>query len=263
MLDAILILKVCLAPVLILAASLAGHRWGNTVSGWIVGLPLVSAPVILLLALERGNEFAAASAQGSLLGIVSLSAFSLAYAWLSLLRGQGWLLSMLAGWGVYFAATFALGYAAVSIFAAFICVVAWLRLVMRIFPTSNTPVKAAPQGGFPWVDVAVRMVAAVGLTFAITEYAPVLGPTLSGLLIPFPIYTSVMVTSLHRGQGATSVFQFLRGAIVSSFTPALFWLIVGSTIVQWGIGPSYALAIAASVMLHWVLLKTLLKNGAT
>ncbi|HIH89331.1 TPA: hypothetical protein HA344_09025, partial [Candidatus Bathyarchaeota archaeon] len=101
------------------------------------------------------------------------------------------------------------------------------------------------------------------LILAITEYAPALGPTLSGLLTPFPIYTSVMVASIHRRQGAASASQFVRGAIVSSYTPALFWLIVGSTIVSWGIGFSYALAIVASTALHWVLLKTLLKNGAT
>ncbi len=262
MLDAILLLKIGLAPLLILGASIAGHRWGHTVSGWIIGLPLVSAPVILLLALERGNEFAAASAQGSLLGIVSLSAFSLAYAWLSLRRGLGWLPAMLLGWGVYFAATFVLGYAAVSTFAAFIIVAAWLHIVTKVFPEAKAPAKST-QGGFMWGDVAVRIIAAVVLIFAITEYAPALGPTLSGLLIPFPIYTSVMVTSIHRRQGAAPASQFVRGAIVSSYTPALFWLIVGSTIVSWGIGPSYALAIIASIALHWVLFKTLLKNGAT
>lgn len=261
MLDGVLLLKIGLAPLLIVAASFAGHRWGNTVSGWVVGLPLVSAPVILLLAIERGSEFAAASAQGSLLGIVSLSAFSLAYAWLSLRGGLGWLPSMLLGWGVYFAATFVLGFAAVSIIAAFIVVAAWLRLVSRVFPETHASVAPVP-GGFPWGDVAVRIVAAVGLIFAITEFAPALGPTLSGLLTPFPIYTSVMATSIHRRQGAESASQFVHGAIVSSYTPALFWLIVGSTIVSWGVGASYALAIAASIVLHYVLLKAI-RRGAT
>lgn len=259
MLDGVLLLKIGLAPLLIVAASVAGHRWGNTIGGWVVGLPLVSAPVILLLAIERGSEFAAASAQGSLLGIVSLSAFSLAYAWLSLRKGLGWLPSMLLGWGVYFAATFVLGFAAVSITAAFIVVAAWVRLVTRVFPETHTSVAPKP-GVFPWGDVAVRIVAAIGLIFAITEFAPALGPTLSGLLTPFPIYTSVMVTSIHRRQGAESASQFVRGAIVSSYTPALFWLIVGSTIVSWGVGLSYALAITASLVLHYVLLRTLRKS---
>ena len=35
-----LALKLSLTPILILLASLAGRRWGETLGGWIVGLPL-------------------------------------------------------------------------------------------------------------------------------------------------------------------------------------------------------------------------------
>jgi hypothetical protein len=40
-----LLLKLIVAPLLIGAASLAGRRWGETVSGWFIGLPLTSGPV--------------------------------------------------------------------------------------------------------------------------------------------------------------------------------------------------------------------------
>jgi len=256
LLDAVLLLKVGVAPLLILAASLAGYKWGNTVSGWIVGLPLVSAPVILLLALERGNDFAAASAQGSMMGIISLSAFSLVYSVLSLRRGLGWVPSLLLGWGIYFVSTFVLGYASATIIIAFAGVVVWLLIVAKVFPVADAP-EVTKSSGFPWGDAVVRIVAAVALIFAITEYAPALGPTMSGLLTPFPIYTSVMVTSIHRRQGAASATQFVRGSTLSSFTPAVFWLIVGSTIMPLGIVVSYALAIIASMALHWVILKKL------
>ena len=262
MLDVILLLKVGLAPVLILAASFAGNRWGNTVSGWIVGLPLTSAPVILLLALERGGEFAAASAQGALLGLVSLSAFSLAYSLLSLRLRLGWLPSMLLGWGIYFASSFILKYASVPLAIAFVCVLAWLLLVARVFPVADAPEKTA-SGGSTWGDMIIRIVGAVALIFAITEYAPSLGATLSGLLTPFPIYTSVMVSTIHRRQGVVSASQFVRGATLSLFTPAVFWLIVGSTILVWGVGASYIIAIVVSLALHWLLLKAMRKRDAT
>lgn len=262
MLDAILLLKVGLAPLLILAASFAGYRWGNTVSGWIVGLPLTSAPVILLLALEQGSGFAATSAQGSLLGLVSLSAFSLAYSLLSLRLRLGWLPSMLLGWCIYFISSFALEFASVPVMVAFICVVAWLLLVARLFPVVDTP-ETTTSSGSNWKDVVIRIVAAVALIFAITEYAPALGPRLSGLLTPFPIYTSVMVSTIHRRQGIASASQFVRGATLSLFTPAVFWLMVGSTIVAWGVGASYALAIVAALVLHWALFKALRRRGPT
>src|SRR5437879_3357737 len=58
----ILIFKLVAAPLLIGAASLAARRWGETVSGWLIGLPLTSGPVCFFLAVEQGSGFAAAAA---------------------------------------------------------------------------------------------------------------------------------------------------------------------------------------------------------
>ncbi len=55
----IFLLKLLLVPTFIGIVSLAGRRWGPTVSGWLVGLPLTSGPVAFFLALEQGNVFAA------------------------------------------------------------------------------------------------------------------------------------------------------------------------------------------------------------
>ena len=65
MLD-LFLLKLVARPALILLASLAGRRWGETVGGWFVGLPLTSGPVVFFLALEQGIGFAAATTRGSL-----------------------------------------------------------------------------------------------------------------------------------------------------------------------------------------------------
>src|SRR5947208_663539 len=62
-----LLLKLIVTPVLIGAASLAGQRWGETLSGWFIGLPLTSGPVCWFLAIEQGTGFAAATARGLLL----------------------------------------------------------------------------------------------------------------------------------------------------------------------------------------------------
>ncbi len=69
-----LALKLILTPLFIGMASLAGRRWGPVVSGWLVGLPLTSAPVTLFLAFEQGTTFASRVAQGTLMGILSQAA---------------------------------------------------------------------------------------------------------------------------------------------------------------------------------------------
>ncbi|MFI5277868.1 MAG: hypothetical protein ACHQ1E_11410, partial [Ktedonobacterales bacterium] len=78
-----LVLKLTLTPILIGIASLAGRRWGPAISGWLVGLPLTSGPVIFLLALAHGASFAAAAATGTLAGTLSECVFCLAYGWIA------------------------------------------------------------------------------------------------------------------------------------------------------------------------------------
>src|SRR2546425_11728735 len=75
-----LLLKVVVTPALITAATLAGRRWGDRLSGWLVGPPLTSGPVVFFLAIEQGSGFATRAALAVLLGTISQAAFALGYA---------------------------------------------------------------------------------------------------------------------------------------------------------------------------------------
>src|ERR1700694_151832 len=99
-----LLLKLILTPLLLGGVTLVGRKFGPTVSGWLVGLPLTSGPVSFFLALEQGTKFAAHAAQGTLMGVISLSAFCVVYCWLSL--RFGWLLCWLGSWVAYLVGTF-------------------------------------------------------------------------------------------------------------------------------------------------------------
>ncbi|HEX6510708.1 MAG TPA: hypothetical protein VF157_00290, partial [Chloroflexota bacterium] len=80
---------------MIAAATLAGRRWGPSLSGWLVGLPFTSGPVVFFLALERGTGFAATAALGVVLGVTSQAVFGLAYIRTAV--GRGWVAPAL--WG--------------------------------------------------------------------------------------------------------------------------------------------------------------------
>src|SRR6476646_3982309 len=90
-----LLLKLSVTPLLIGVASLAGRRWGETLSGWFIGLPLTSGPVCWFLALEQGTGFAAAAARGCLAGAAAEAGFCLAYGIAA--RKGGWIGSLAAG----------------------------------------------------------------------------------------------------------------------------------------------------------------------
>src|SRR5579864_6606619 len=83
----LVLLKLVLTPTLIGAASLAGRRWGAFIGGWLIALPLTSGPVTFFLALDQGPGFAAGVAAGSLLGVMAIAAFAVAYGRLA---RRGW-----------------------------------------------------------------------------------------------------------------------------------------------------------------------------
>ena len=82
--------KLFLAPGFIIAASLAARAFGARVAGTLGGLPVISGPILLVLALERGRVFAAGAAAGNMLGIVALMAFVLTYVAVGRTRSWQW-----------------------------------------------------------------------------------------------------------------------------------------------------------------------------
>src|SRR5262245_53262548 len=105
----ILLLKLVLTPLLIGSVSLAGRRWGPTVGGLLVALPLTSGPILFFLALERGTTFTTHAALGTLEGLISNAVFALVFAWLVMARP--WWVALALALGAFLACTWALQFA--------------------------------------------------------------------------------------------------------------------------------------------------------
>jgi hypothetical protein len=238
-----LALKLILTPALIGAASLAGRRWGPSVSGWLVGLPLTSGPVIFYVALSQGTTFARATAIGILTGTITQAIFSLAYAWLAL--RADWPITALVSAVVFFAATAALQFIDLPLIALFIVVLLSLGIGLRLMPSGdegNAPPTAPPR----W-DIPARMVTATVFVLLITGFASTLGPHLTGLLSPFPIYATILAAFAHHQRGPAAANGVLKGLLLGLFSFACFFLVVASFIELWGIAPTLTLAIVVAL----------------
>src|SRR3954454_21185384 len=99
----LLVLKLTLAPGLVTATTLAGRRWGPRMAGWLGGLPVVVAPILLAITLEHGRGFGSRAAAGALLGLLSLTGFILTYGWCA--RVMSWLPAAALGWIVFVGAS--------------------------------------------------------------------------------------------------------------------------------------------------------------
>lgn len=238
----LLLMKLTLTPLFVGMIALVSRRWGTMVSGWLIGLPLTSAPVSLFLALEQGTAFVSRMAQGTLMGVVSQALFCVAYAWLSF--RVNWLGNWLIGWSVFFAATFIFAQVMVPFSLIPVVVMSSLVVVLLLWPRQRE--QAVRTSGSAW-EIVGRMVVATSFVLILTSAANALGPHLSGLLSPLPVFATVFAIFNHRFQGAEAARQVLRGVIVSSFACMAFFLVVAGLIESWGILATFSGAILAAL----------------
>jgi hypothetical protein len=242
-----LALKLILTPVLVGTASLAGRRWGPAVSGWFVGLPLSSAPIAFFLALNHGVAFAAAVAVGTLSGAISQAAFCLTYGWLAL--RWGWLRTVLTSCLAFAASTVVLQYLTLPPVPLFLTVVAALIVALRLMP-HRAKASASVVSPLPRWDIPTRMVVATAFVLLLTSAAPILGPRLTGLLAPFPLYAAVLAVFAHHLQGAAPAARVLRGLLHGLFAFAGFFLMLAALIERVGIVPAFSTAVAVALALQ-------------
>jgi len=246
------VLRILLAPALIGAASLAGRRWGPAVSGWLVGLPLTSAPVTFLLALEHGPAFAAQVALGTLAGTLSQVLFAVVYAWLA--RRHGWGLSFVAGTLAFAASTAALVGLSVPLTVLACAAVIVLALGLHAMPTVAPQTTGATPAPPRW-DLPARMVVATLIVGVLVGVAPALGPRFTGMLSPFPVYAAILTVFAHRGQGAAAGIGVLRGLLAGLFGFVGFFVVVAGAIERVGIAAAFVVAtlvaLAAQLVTLW------------
>src|SRR2546427_3199012 len=252
----LLVAKVVLTPLLIAAVTLAGRRWGPAVGGWLAGLPLTSGPVSVFLALEQGPGFAARAAVGTLAGLVGVGCFCLVYARLA--RHRSWIPATAGGLAAYLAGAALLSRLPLALGPTAAGTLALLLLAFRFLPTMPGA-GGGPPVPPPW-DVPVRMAVATALVLALTATAAVLGPKLSGLLSPFPVFATVLAVFTHRHAGAAATQQLLRGIVLGSFAFAGFFVVVAAALDRWEAAATYVVACASALVIN-VALRPLLASG--
>jgi hypothetical protein len=232
----ILALKLALAPSLVGTATRVARRLGHRAGGLVGGLPVVAAPIVLIYALEHGQGFAEQASRATVLGIVSLVGFCVAYA-LAAPRGLG--AALLAGWAAFGAGTalfdsvtLPLGVAAPLAALS----VAWAS----IWFARREPAPPRPDDN----DLMIwRLLATAAMVVALTTLSGSLDPWLSGLLAPFPIITAVLAGFTHAQAGPHAATELL----------VLFFVLLALLLSPLGIAAGFIVASIAALASHAVL----------
>lgn len=241
----ILGLRLFMTPLLITAATLAGRKWGPGVSGWLIGFPLTSGPVSIILTLQYGPTFAAQAAVGNLGGLISICAFNIVY---SVVAAHGnWFITALTAAVAFVAMTVMLNSFTLILVPTFVITVSAIALTLRLIPKRTL---AAVTTQPPRWDLPARMIVATVFVIILTGLAPILGPQLSGLITPFPIYATVLAVFAQRQQGAAAARNLLRGMTSSLFGVAGFFLVVSGLLPHGEILWTYVLAIVVMLIVN-------------
>jgi hypothetical protein len=245
----VLALKLLLAPLLVVASSLAGRRWGPRLAGILVVLPIVAGPILLILYIDHGSEFAANAARAATLGIVPLAAFALIFAYLS--TRHGWLVILLTSWVTVLVADLALSRIAVPAGIALLLALLALHGSGALLRRMHSP--PPPAAATPWWDLPARAIATAVLVVLLTGFAAFLGPALTGALAPFPIALSVVCAFTVAQSGHAGVLALLRGIVPGLDGFALFCFLVAVLINRMSATAAFSLATAAAVIFAVIL----------
>lgn len=240
---AVVLAKLLLAPLCVVAVSLAGRRWGVAVAGILGGLPVVAGPILLVLTLVHGRQFGAEAAAGTLLGLAALTLFVVVYGRTS--EQAGPLLSVLAGWTAFLLGVAFLQLLDLPLGVSLIVVGAGFAVGLALLPAppdAPTAIAAPPR----W-DLPARALAALTLVVALTAASGALGPNLSGLLAPFPIITSVLAVFTHMHGGPAQVRVLLRNFLVGFYGFATFCFVLAICLDSLGSPAAFSIALAAAL----------------
>ena len=244
---AILLFKVLCTPLLIGLAILASRRWGSFVGGCLAGLPSISGPISLCLALERGPAFAALAAHNALLGVGAVILFTLTYAWLAMRRP--WYVALLAAETVFFLVAWGVGFLPHVTALAVTVGLAGPPLALLLMP--KLPPDAPSGGARPqavWV-VPLQMLLGAVLVFGITEAAGRLGVHWSGVLAFYPVMIAILAPFCHASQGPYAARQLLAGLMTGFVGGTSFTVVVLFGVERLPLAVCYTLSTVISLTL--------------
>lgn len=232
MIDTALLVKLLAAPTLIGFASLAGKRWGPNIAGLMGGLPLVGAPVILALWIEKGSDYAREAALSAPAGVWANIVYMLALGYAS--ARLHWYAAIPLAWAFYLltalilnalglAQSLALGFAVVPGL--------WIAALYGL----PRPVAPPRSAALPPIELVARLVAAALLVYSLATLSGHLGAQLTGILSGAPVAAVVIPAFIFAKAGRDALLLTLRGFLTGLMGFAVFFLILGHTMAEMGV----------------------------
>ncbi|WP_029030499.1 hypothetical protein [Salinarimonas rosea] len=242
-----LLVRALATAAIVVGVAIAVERLGPRRGGVLVGLPIVLGPGFAVLALVEPAAYVGSAAAHALLSLVATQAFMLAYsaAARSGTGVPGALAAAIGAWALcalVLARVEDVGVAAALVAfgaATMLARAAHARLAVPDAPVRTNEGAAA---------LVLRGALAGLLVGGVTAASARLGPALAGLLIAYPVGTTVIAVQIHRRGGVPAVTATLAGATLGTSSLAAFCTCVALLAEPLGAVPAIAVAAVAAVV---------------
>lgn len=241
-----LALKLFLVPLFLVIVSYVSRRWGPGVGGWLAGMPLVTGPILFILALENDAAFTAQAAESSLAAVASAIVFAAVYSHLCL--HSGWPVAAAGAVGAWLLASAGLAELPGGVLPAAGAAAAALVAGPRLFPAP--PALGALRAERRY-DLPLRMAVAVSLVLFTTGIADRIGSEWTGLVAMFPVLSITLAVSSHHGQGPGFAVTMLRALARGLYAITCYCLVITLFLPHWGVALTYLGAVAAALLAQW------------
>lgn len=241
----ILAVKTLITPSLILCAVFVSHRTGAVLGGALAGLPFISGPASLFIAHEQGLHFASLAASGSLMGAMASCGYCLSYALCA--RYYGWKGSLFTALLTFFILSMILQKCLPSLWLLCILSITIPILCLLLLPRAEAqPIPLPPQ---PRWQLPMQMLCGSLAVVLLTLASHMLGELWSGIMLTFPIITSILTPFAHASYGRTAAILMIRGLLVGFVGTSAFIIVVATGLGQLGIWLCYCLAAVTAVLI--------------
>ncbi len=219
----LVVVKILTIPVLLWMVALISKRFGPMVAGIVSGLPIFSGPIVFYIALEQGADFAARSALGAFPGMIGYVMFGVVFVHAALYIH--WFMALMVAIGTFFVLGWTMMATPVTAWAWVLVALVIMIVGIRWMPPLLKNGKMVPPEHYKRPPY-FQMICGTVLMMAITALAPYLGPTMSGIMMFFPVLGGILGVFLLRDGYTNNSIYLYKGAFAGKITGWVFMLVI-------------------------------------
>jgi hypothetical protein len=241
-----LLVKMLVAAVIVVTASLVAERTGALIAAMVATLPVSAGPIYFFLAMEHDSAFIGTAALGSIGASFATAAFSLAYVFAAQKFGAAG--SLLIAYLAWAPVILFFRYEGFS-FAVTVLFILALFPAAHVFARPYLAAKPAMAPKLAWYAIPVRALFVAMLVAAVTTLSIRIGAEWSGFFATFPVVLTSLVIFLHPRIGGPATAAIMASGILGlmGFTVALATVhLLANPIGKW-----LALAVGLAICFIW------------